>query len=197
MDVRPYRRRPPAGDDWSNDDERSDEDDEREGPDMWRPGRRNAPGDDGHPVAEAARLLDGRAGEAGTDSWAPGWVAVNVLAHADVVRLQELAAECGRRGWTPSTEWLGRLAAEMLRIAPTEPELVTLQREVLVPLELQLLDDRIALPPTRKHLFDLILDGLDGRPGGGRAASGPPGDAGHRHRQDRRLPGHRRGKRPD
>lgn len=130
---------------------------------MWLSRRKGvAPTGGSEAVEEAVRLLDGRVAERYAGQWAPVWVAVNALAHSDEARLLAMAAQAARSGTRTEGGWLGRLAAEVLVVAPTEAELVQLQREVLVPLELQLLDDRLTFPASPGHLVELILAGIDG-----------------------------------
>ena len=94
----------------------------------------NAWGDEVRLVEEAEAFLGGWLIEETTDWWQPlpGWVLLNVLAHAprgDIGRLTD-----GRRGWA-----LAYLAEEILEAAPTRGDLTELQRGALVPLELELL----------------------------------------------------------
>lgn len=91
-------------------------------------------GDEARLVEEAEAFLGGWLIEETADWWQPlpGWVLLNVLAHAprgDIGRLTD-----GRRGWA-----LAYLAEEILEAAPTRGELAGLQRGALVPLELELL----------------------------------------------------------
>ncbi len=114
-------------------------------------------------VAEAVRLLDGRVADSDVDGLVPVWVAVNALAHSDLFHLRALARDRTHLARDTWGEWFTRLAAEIVEMAPTEDELVKVQREILVPLELQLLDDRVAMPSTPDHLLAVIGEALGNR----------------------------------
>jgi hypothetical protein len=115
------------------------------------------------PVAEAVRLLDGRVAGTDVDELAPVWVAVNALAHSDLYHLRALAHDRTRLARDTWGEWFTRLASEIAELAATEDELVEVQREILVPLELQLLDDRVAMPSTPDQVLAAIGEALGDR----------------------------------
>ena len=98
----------------------------------------------GIPVAAepAARAEDWLSGQgdlliAGMGGQVPVAVQLGVLAHADLNRLADLGRHSRlgsvRRGW--GTE-MARLAGDLASLAATPERLATLQRDLLVPLEL-------------------------------------------------------------
>ncbi|MDE3085805.1 MAG: hypothetical protein KGJ77_03475 [Acidobacteriota bacterium] len=112
-------------------------------------------GDELRLVEEAEAFLGGWLIEETADWWQPlpGWVLLNVLAHAkrgDIGRLTD-----GRRGWA-----LAYLAEEVLEAAPTRGQLVELQREALVPLELALLGDGDPGADSRAVLVERTLGAI-------------------------------------
>jgi len=115
-------------------------------------------------TAEAARLLLGRAADGCTQTQPiPAWVAINALAHSDSERLASMAGDWYR---APCGAWaatLGYLASQLLTLAPSDAELLELQREVLVPLELRLLDDPGAAPSTPGRMVALVMGAVRDR----------------------------------
>ena len=104
----------------------------------------------GIPVAAepAARAEDWLSGQgdlliAGMGGQVPVTIQLGVLAHADLKRLADLGRHSRlgsvRRGW--GTE-MARLAGDLASLAATPERLATLQRDLLVPLELQALAGR-------------------------------------------------------
>jgi hypothetical protein len=125
---------------------------------MWRHREQHeavAWGDEVRLVEEAEAFLGGRLIEETADWWQPlpGWVLLNVLAHArrgDIGRLTD-----GRRGWA-----LAYLAEEVLEAAPTRARLAELQRGALVPLELALMADGGAGADSRALLVERTLGAI-------------------------------------
>jgi hypothetical protein len=117
----------------------------------------------GWPAARRARGVTVRADPAGqSEDWLSGRgdmliaalgdrvplaIQLSVLAHADIGRLQDLGRHrrlgSVRRAW--GTE-MARLAGDIARHAGTPDALAGLQRDVLIPLELELLAGRAAFP---------------------------------------------------
>ena len=97
------------------------------------------------PVARAEDWLRGRADLliAGMGGQVPLVVQIGVLAHADLGRLADLGRNSRRgsirRAW--GTE-MARLAGDLAGLAASPERLAALQRDLLVPLELQALADR-------------------------------------------------------
>src|SRR5215467_3635760 len=114
------------------------------------------------PAARAEDWLRGRADLliAGMGGRVPVAVQLGVLAHADIGRLADLgrASRLGsvRRAW--GTEMAG-LAGEIARRAGTPGRLAALQRDLLVPVELQALDGRAELS-TRAGAVRYLRDRL-------------------------------------
>ncbi len=77
---------------------------------------------------------------ASLDPQTPRWARVNPLAHGDRARLRELAEALERANANAWTGAVGYLAGELLVGFPTDQALAEVQRQVLVPLELDLLD---------------------------------------------------------
>jgi len=129
---------------------------------MWHRRQRdlNAPASD--VVEEATRLLTGRARETIPPAHgAPAWVAVNLLAHGTESQLRGAAAprdHMTAAGWTAA---LAYLSSALLAFAATEGDLTSVQREVLVPLELALLAGTATAPSTLGQLAALVMDALD------------------------------------
>ena len=100
------------------------------------------------PAAQAEDWLRGRADLliAGMGGQVPVVVQVGVLAHADLGRLADLGRNSRRgsvrRAW--GTE-MARLAGDLAVLAATPERLAALQRDLLVPLELEALAGRAEL----------------------------------------------------
>jgi hypothetical protein len=97
------------------------------------------------PAARAEDWLRGRADLliAGMGGQVPVVVQLGVLAHADLDRLADL----GRNSWLGSVRraWgteMARLAGDLADLAATPARLAALQRDLLVPLELEALAGR-------------------------------------------------------
>ena len=98
------------------------------------------------PAARAEDWLRGRAADlliAGMGGQVPLVVRIGALAHADLGRLADLGRnsrrESVRRAWGTET---ARLAGDLAGLAASPERLAALQRDLLVPLELQALADR-------------------------------------------------------
>lgn len=116
-------------------------------------------------VVEAERLLSGEAVEKYhyPARQIPAWSLVNTLAHNDRRGLEELT----RRGASAHPgSWgatLGYLAHELNAMAPSGADLTELQRQLLVPLELQLLGGQVEVPTTPTRLAIMVSRALDKR----------------------------------
>lgn len=119
---------------------------------------------DGGVAAAAERMLAGGAvglfREAGYP-YAPSWAYLNRLAHSDVEQIVALAeaAELGRPGGWGAI--LGYIAAELLTFEKTSAQIRRAQREVLVPLELDLLDGQVPDPESPDEFLSLIMGAID------------------------------------
>ncbi len=98
-------------------------------------------------VAEAQATVTGRVRERSPGQAAvPGWVVVNALAHGDWDGLQAVA-DGARPGSDPVGDAVVRfLAAETLSVGGSAAGLRRVQREYLVPLELDLLAEAVSHP---------------------------------------------------
>jgi hypothetical protein len=109
-------------------------------------------------LREAQAILSGRAVEwfEERNTRIPAWAWVNVLAHATPVRLRQLVA-IGHYAHPSSWDCtLGASAAELVTAGCTPVGILRLQREALVPLELDLLAGRTASPSKPSQLTVLI-----------------------------------------
>lgn len=93
----------------------------------------------------------------------PDWAWINRLAHGTIDDLTEVAGEWRHGGlyhsWRRARAYL---AGELLDAAPTQASLIELQRELLVPLELQLMHG-CAMPLRPRHLVARVLTALNSR----------------------------------
>lgn len=107
---------------------------------------------------EAAAFLTGDITAIGRR--APTWVLMSRIAHADLARLVTTAA--GRRTTDPGSWQAGvaYLATEILVLAPDADALARLQRDALIPLELDLLRGAIPEPPTTRRFVALVSEAL-------------------------------------
>jgi hypothetical protein len=126
-------------------------------------GRRGQPSRAKQVVAEAERLLSGRILDVGNlqRQRLPVWSLVNFLAHGtcEVLRqISDVGPTLHPASWVAT---LGDLAAEVLSLAPTADELMSIQRQVLVPLELQLLAGMVPMPATPAVLAVMVAGALD------------------------------------
>jgi hypothetical protein len=113
-------------------------------------------------VTEAERLVDGSSfdEQVARHRVVPAWAVVGALAHADRSRL--VALEEGRTPG-PSRRWsavLSYLAAEVARCATSDVELSRIQRQVLIPLELDLLDPRLRWVGSPAQLVEELRSDL-------------------------------------
>lgn len=98
----------------------------------------------------------------------PAWAWINRLAHADEPAVRDgIAAEGDDGPWPAARRCLEAVALDVA--AGVEAGLPELQREVLRPLELLLLDADAALDLTAPGLTSLVLRALSRRPGTRRA----------------------------
>lgn len=114
-------------------------------------------------VTEAQWLLAGHSavGYAASGEEAPVWSLVGVLAHRGYRDLERLSiADPYYTG--PWTAVLVTLAAELMDQTATPAELFQVQRDTLVPLELDILAGGLD-PSTPEELEDLVLGALHAR----------------------------------
>ena len=117
-------------------------------------------------IAEAQRLLSGRTFDAQRGCRRRGWALIGALAHGDRQELQKLAGG-GITSHPTSATWdaiLAYLAGEVLDTAPSDPALVQVQRQVLIPLELKLLGASVQGPSNPRELATIVLASLDAHP---------------------------------
>ncbi len=113
-------------------------------------------------VVEATRLLTGRARQAyPPERGAPAWAAVNLLAHATAPELRGVAGQRTADQGAGFAAALSYLAAALLSSAPSAGELLEVQRELLVPLELDLLGSAVPSPATLGQLTALLIDTIE------------------------------------
>jgi hypothetical protein len=117
-------------------------------------------------IVEAERLLTGKVCDIDDlgERPNPGWSPINILAHgvhADLLRISDDRVTRRPGSWAAV---LGDLATELLRVTSGPSALVGLQRQVLVPLELQLLANAIPVPTTPAQLRALVLGALEEHP---------------------------------
>lgn len=116
-------------------------------------------GDGSHrALREAQAVLCGRAVEwfEEQNTRIPGWAWVNQLAHATPVRLRQLVT-IGHYGHPSSWDCaLGASAAELVTAGGSPAGILRLQREALVPLELDLLGGRAAAPAKPSQLTVMV-----------------------------------------
>jgi hypothetical protein len=129
------------------------------------------------PAARAADWLGGRADLliAAMGRQVPVVVQLGVLAHADLDRLADLGHHSGlgsvRRAW--GTE-MARLAGDLAHLAATPERLAALQRDLLVPLELEALAGRARFPARADAVSYLRSQlSLPGPPDGRRRSPAP------------------------
>jgi hypothetical protein len=91
----------------------------------------------------------------------PAWAYLNSLAHAGVEDLRVLAGAQGGRdpsGWAATVSYL---AADMLAYERDADHIYQTQRDVLIPLELEYLDDRFVQPATPADFAGMVLRALE------------------------------------
>lgn len=107
-------------------------------------------------VAGAAAVIGGRIVDARPVPPKDPWCWVNTLSHGSCPALQELAA---RRVNAPANGWEAAavfLASELGAACGSPGGLLDLQRAVLIPLELDLLDGRTTAPQTPGELVSIV-----------------------------------------
>jgi hypothetical protein len=112
-------------------------------------------------VGEAIAILEGTSKDSTVAGWRPRpRVCINVLAHSSWDQLNQLAAGPARPGgsWESATSFL---ATEMCAAAATPAGLLDLQREGLIPLELNVLAGRTSPPDTPVELVAAVRAELD------------------------------------
>ena len=117
-------------------------------------------------IAEAQRLVNGKTFHAQSGYGRQGWALIGALAHGDGEELRKLAG-AGISSHPTIATWdavLAYLAGEVLDAAPSDPALVQVQRQVLIPLELELLDAGVRGPSNPRELVTLVLAALDAHP---------------------------------
>jgi hypothetical protein len=128
---------------------------------MWRRGRDKDKIQIEEVIAEAENLLSGRTLEMYGLRGPRVWSLLASLAHSDRDQLRVLSGTqtFSHPGSFDAT--LAYLAGELLAMARTGPELVQVQRRVLIPVELQVLADDIPAPTTPAQLVTLVMGALD------------------------------------
>lgn len=123
----------------------------------WRRNRRDRHAEE-RLAFEAAAYLTGDITAVGRR--APAWVMMSRIAHADLSRMAATAA--GRPAADPGSWQAGvaYLASEILSLAADEESLRRLQREALLPLELDLLRGAVAQPVSTSAFIDLVCGAL-------------------------------------
>lgn len=113
-------------------------------------------------VRESIKFLKGRAPEVyQSRGQVPAWAFISCLAHSDADRLLEFARP-GQHG--DSASWnatIAYLATEIIAVGRESSPLETIQREVLIPVELDLLAGTIPLPTSPVDLVGLVVGALD------------------------------------
>lgn len=120
--------------------------------------------DAGDLTDEAQAFLDGRYAEHLSERsvWVPPWAWTNLLAHGSEDAVHGAAREIdggvpATRGWQAAR---GYLATELLRTAGPDGSLHALQRDVLVPLELDLARRRDVAGWTPQHWVNVVRAAL-------------------------------------
>ncbi len=110
-------------------------------------------------AAEAEAMLSGRLAERSGNERAPGWVWLNTLAHSDWNDLADVvdARRAQRTAWDGAVMFL---AGEILSAAGSPDGLLELQRNQLVPLELELLSGAMTPPSTPAGLVSIVRSEL-------------------------------------
>jgi hypothetical protein len=130
-------------------------------------------------VAEATATVEGRLRpRRGSDGAVPPSVWVNELAHASCEDLEALAGL-----QPPYVAWEGAIsyvASEICARARTVDGLMQLQRNALIPLELDLLSRNVAMPVDPLGLVAMVTSVLDGYPWTSSAPASRPDARGHR-----------------
>jgi hypothetical protein len=114
-------------------------------------------------VDEAEELLHGQAAEGyrRCGGRVPAWTLVNLLAHSSFDQFSLITTRGARARHGSWEEALGGLARELIRLELSGTEIRSLQRDVLVPLEVDLLGGRRAAPATPDQLTSLVHQALD------------------------------------
>ncbi len=135
---------------------------------FWRRSVPASPAEEPDVLGEATQFLEGQWLESYRDNResAPDWVWVSVLAHASEALLATCAAEGGpparssnRCVWDRTLSFLSQVLLD--HAERTGVQVALLQRDIVVPIELQL-GARPLAPPT---LVRLVLTGLQTREG--------------------------------
>jgi hypothetical protein len=113
-------------------------------------------------LAEATAIVEGTTRNSPLAGCQPApWVWINALAHSSWDQLNHLAERPARQGgesWVRATSFL---AAEVRAYAATAPGLRKLQREGLIPLELDVLGGRRPPPDTPLELVATVRAEID------------------------------------
>jgi hypothetical protein len=127
---------------------------------MWRRGNRKDQAAADEVIAEASDLVCGEMSDRYLlDDRLPPWVIINTLAHSEAVRLRAVADDQTAHdgSWQAIASYL---AVELLHNSTDTHELARIQRDVLVPLELRLLNRTIPSPRTPAELAALVTSGI-------------------------------------
>ncbi len=128
---------------------------------MWRRGRYRDKIHMEQVIEEAENLLSGRTLDMHNLRGPRGWSLLSAVARGDRDQLRVLSdiQIFSHPGSFDAT--LAYLARELLAMARSGPELLQVQRQVLIPLELQLLGDDVQAPSTPAQLVMLVMGALD------------------------------------
>jgi hypothetical protein len=91
----------------------------------------------------------------------PKWAWLNPLAHASVAKLHHLAEAVINRVPTDWGTAVCLLAGDLLQLGKSAEGVYRLQREVLVPLELDWLSGRARTPASPRDLMAIVGSALD------------------------------------
>ena len=132
---------------------------------MWF-GRHSENGQCREVVLEAQRLLTGGVCEPDQlrKMQPPAWALISVLAHSSrrrLLRISDAGLTEHPGSWAAT---LGSLARDLLTATSGRHELIEVQRQALVPMELQLLAGAMPAPATPSRLRGLVFGALDQRP---------------------------------
>jgi hypothetical protein len=114
-------------------------------------------------VREAERMLDGRTIESyiARRERVPAWSLISLLSHSSRVEMMKLAHPSARpdpSGWSGT---MARVARELLDLTWDDSSLLSVQRQSLVPLELELLGGTVQPPCNPAELYEMVAVALE------------------------------------
>ena len=114
-------------------------------------------------VAEAERLLGGRTIEQyiARRQKVPAWTLIALLGHGtrlDLMKLAHPAASPNPAGWSGT---VARLAGQLLMLSWVDESLTRLQRQALIPMELELLGGHRTPPSSPTELHEMVTESLE------------------------------------